>query len=452
MYRFTWQIPIVVGFILLGALRPGSADAVLPTTSPSTKPNIIFILADDLGIDGLACYGADRFKGKTSNLDALAAGGTRFLRCYSTPVCGPSRCEIITGRYPFRTGALSNGSAKNPSPTQEPSVARILKQAGYVTGQAGKWHQMGHTPGDWGFDEYMMSDAAQGPSRVTKYTVDGKVVAKPKEQFAPDAHQKFAIDFVRRHRNEPFFFYYPSHLVHDPIVPTPDSKPGEADRHQLYDDDVMYLDKQVGELVAELDKLGLRQNTIILFSGDNGTDAGDRSSTIGGRLLHDGKRSMWEGGSRVPLIVNCPGIVPAGRVLNDLTDFSDFLPTFAELAGAPPPTGMKVDGQSFASQLLGRVAKPREWVFVQYFPDADRGSGRQAGRYYVRDDGWKLNESGELFDMSDAPFTEKLTPMSSHNATAAAERKRLQSVLDELNAAGGKTEPLPKRHAAAPAD
>src|SRR4051812_1384731 len=237
----------VVATLLITSTARAAAPA--PPAGKSDKPNIIFILSDDYGIDGVGCYGSDRFKTKTPNLDALAKTGTRFQYCYAMPVCGPSRCVFVTGRYPFRTGALSNGSAQYPPPKEEPSIARILKSAGYVAGQAGKWHQMGHTPGDWGFDEYMMSDAAQGPSKVTKYTINGKEVPKPENEYAPDAHQKFALDFIRRHRDQPFFFYYPSHLVHDPIVATPDSKPG-ATPNELYDDNVAYLDKQVGELVA----------------------------------------------------------------------------------------------------------------------------------------------------------------------------------------------------------
>ena len=161
---------------------------------------------------------------------------------------------------------------------------------------------------------------------------------------------------------------------------------------------------------------------------------------------------MWEGGSRVPLIANWQGVTPAGAVLDDLTDFSDFLPTFAEVGGASLPAGITLDGRSFAPQLRGEKGTPRQWVFVQYFPNTDRGSGHQAGRFYVRDNGWKLNESGELFDMKDAPFTEKPVPADSTDPTAAAARKRLQAILDTLNPKAGKTEPLPKAGAKAPAD
>ncbi len=261
---------IVFGLVVALASAGTLAGAPKPN-----RPNILFILADDYGIDGVGCYGSDRFKDKTPNLDALAKTGTRFERCYATPICGPSRCMLVTGRYGFRSGGLSNTTASRLKPTEEPSIAQILKQSGYVTGMAGKWRQMGGLAGEWGFDDYRMSDVAASPSEVTSYTENGTKAQKESGAYYPDVQQAFALDFLRRHRDQPFFLYYASHLVHDPIVATPDTKPGESRKDVLYDDNVAYLDKQVGELVAELDKLGLREKTLILFSADNGTDAGD---------------------------------------------------------------------------------------------------------------------------------------------------------------------------------
>lgn len=412
------------------------------TSQAPNRPNIVFILADDFGIDGLGCYGSDRFKNKTPNLDALAMSGARFERCYAAPVCGPSRCLFVTGRYAFRTGGLSNDSAGVPTPKVEPTVARILREAGYTTGMAGKWRQMSGLAGEWGFDDYRMSDVAASPTQVFSYTENGKSFQKEKNAYYPNVQQAFALEFLRRHRDKPFFLYYASHLVHDPIVATPDTQAGEERKSVLYDDNVAYLDKQVGELVAELDKLGLRERTLIVFSGDNGTDAGDgpieerkqlgRSSTIGGRRLHGGKRDMTEGGVGVPLIVNWKGTLPGGRLLRDLVDFTDLLPTFAEFGGAMLPSGVTFDGRSFAPQLRGEKGMPREWVFSQLDT-----------RWFVRNDEWKLNERGELYEMRDAPFVEKKIANDTTDSAAIAARKRLQTVLAELNPAGGKTEPPP---------
>jgi arylsulfatase A len=402
----------------------------LPAADKPSQPNIVFLFADDLGIEGINCYGSDRFKDKTPNIDALAKTGIRFERCYSAPLCGPSRCQIMTGRYGFRTGGVNNQAAHIPSFKDEPSLAKTLKQAGYATGMAGKWRQMGDSPGDWGFDEFITDNTAAGWYWKNNYIKNGKVVQADQEVYCPDVCRDFAKDFFKRHKDEPFYFYYPTHLVHGPILRTPDTKPGVTDHEALYDDNLAYLDKQIGQLVAELDKLGLREKTLILFSIDNGT--AQRSFTIGGRQINGHKGTMMEGGVRVPLIANWKGVTPEGKVLKDLVDFSDFFPTFAEVAGAKMPAGVKFDGHSFAPQLRGEKGQPREWIYVQL--------GRN---WYVRNEGWKLNQSGELFAMSDAPFVEQLVTEAAQNATAKAARQKLQAALDQLAPASGKTAPEP---------
>lgn len=387
------------------------------------KPNIVFILADDLGIDGFGCYGSDRFKDKTPNIDALASGGLRFERCYSMPTCNPSRCALMTGRYEFRTGNA-------PSFKEEQSMARVLKQAGYATGMAGKWRQMRDTPQDWGFDEYLTDPSPSGYYWEKKYLKNGGPLETQAETYGPDVCRDFAVDFFQRYTDKPFFFYYPTHLVHNPIVRTPQSAESSKDQDTLFADNVAYLDRQVGELVATLDKLGLRENTLIVFASDNGTAKyGIEHATIGGRHIHGMKETMLEGGSRVPLIVNWQGRVAAGRSVNDLVDFTDMLPTFADVAGASPPASPALDGRSFAPQIRGERGTPREWVYVQH---------NTAHEWYVRDDGWKLTQAGELFDMADAPFAEKLVSPGDAGEVAQAARGRLQAVLDRLNPAGGK--------------
>ncbi len=408
------------GFMAGVALWAGRGAA-----ADKDRPNIVFILSDDHGLDGVGCYGSDRHKDRTPNLDALAAGGIRFERCYSTPLCGPTRCQIMTGRYPFRTGGLTNGSAGQPKATDEVPLARILKEAGYATCHVGKWRQVGGTPADWGFQDYVTDPTAGGYFWEKTCTRNGETVDL-KGRYYPDFCHDHALEFVRKNKDKPFFLYYASHLVHGPILRTPDTKPGTTDPNGLYNDNIAYLDKQVGEVVAELDKLGLREKTVIVFSGDNGT-AG-RSGTIGGRQINGQKATMLEGGSRVPLIANWKGTAPAGKVHADLIDFSDILPTFTDLAGAKPPESMKYDGLSFAPRLRGAGFTPREWIYVQL--------GR---KWYARNDGWKLTESGDLFDMKDAPFVEAPVAADTKDDAAVAARKRLQAVLAELNPAGGRT-------------
>jgi arylsulfatase A len=414
--------PLFLALLVLG--MPGSpAIAAVPA-----KPNIIFVLADDLGIDGVSCYGAD--KHQTPHIDALAASGLRFRTCYASPLCGPTRCLLNTGRYAFRTGGLTNQSWRAGGPgaksADEVPMAKLMKQAGYATGQAGKWRQVGELPSDWGYDEFLTDNTAGGWYWETRYNKNGEVLNLPEGTYGPDVIQNFTFDFLRRHKDKPFFFYYAMHLVHKPTLRTPDTVTGTKDIDRLYDDNIRYMDKQLGALVDELEKLGLRQNTIVVFSGDNGTAAGYPSS-VRGRMINGWKGSMLEGGARVPFIVSWPAATPAGKVTEDIVSFADPYATFAEIAGVKPPDGFKTDGQSFAPQLRGEPGKPRAWAYVQL-----------GAHWYVREPGFKLNEAGNLFDMSDAPFVEK--PIAPENDTpqSKAARQRLTAALAELNPAGGK--------------
>jgi len=234
------------------------------------------------------------------------------------------------------------------------------------------------------------------------------------------------VDFLTRHKEKPFFVYYPMSHIHGPIVRTPDSKPGS----DHYADNIAYMDKLIGKLVAELDRLNLREKTVIVFAGDNGTAGG--GATIGGRRVNGRKGSMLEGGARVPLVVNWKGTAPEGKVPKDLVDFSDLLPTFADLAGAKLPEGVTFDGRSFAPQLRGQPGNPRQWAYVQL-----------GAAWYVREPLWKLTNKGELLDMKNAPFEEKPVPADTQDAQAVEARKRLQAVLDKLNPGGGRIETQP---------
>ncbi len=307
-------------------------------------------------------------------------------------------------------------------------MARLLKQAGYATGQAGKWRQVGELPSDWGFDEFLTDNTASGWYWETKFNKNGQVLNTPEGTYGPDLIQDFTFDFIRRHKDKPFFFYYAMHLVHKPTLRTPDTAEGTKGVDNLYDDNIRYMDKQVGALVAELEKLGLRQNTLILFSGDNGTAAG-YPSPVQGRMINGFKGSMLEGGSRVPFIASWPGVTPAGKVLDDIVSFADPYATFAEIAGVKPPEGFKTDGRSIAPQLRGEPGTPRAWAYVQL-----------GAHCFVREPGFKLNEKGELFDMSDAPFVEKPISPDADTDQSKAARQRLAAALAEPNPAGGKTD------------
>jgi arylsulfatase A-like enzyme len=230
--------------------------------------------------------------------------------------------------------------------------------------------------------------------------------------------------FLRANQTKPFFLYYSMAHVHGEIVRTPDSAPDSKD---LFGDNIRYMDKLVGKLVAELEALKLRENTLIIFMGDNGTGkAQDKLSTIGGRNLSGSKGSMLECGGLVPMIANWPGKVPSGKVSADLIDSTDWLPTFAELSGGKVSEKVVFDGHSIAPQLRGENGTKRAWIYNQL-----------AAMWYVREAGWKLNEKGELYDMSGAPFTEKLVAAAADTEASKAARARLAAVLAQLNPAGG---------------
>ncbi len=436
-------------------LAPLLALALACSAHAAGKPNIILILADDIGLPGFGCTGGIY---KTPNIDALAAGGTRFETCFAAPLCAPSRAMLMTGRYAFRTGVTDNGRGAEATPEKDGCVAQLMKQAGYATAVAGKWRQLSYftTKEDgakWGFDEFLIWGAGEpeeGEGKVSKkkrgadgskskpgrywdpdYNLNGKPLPDTKGKYGPDVLQAFVIDFVQRHKDGPFFVYYPTPLIHGPILPTPDSASkdpvkkqkakktsGSVGEGSLYADNIAYLDKLVGQLVAELDKLKLRENTLIVFTGDNGSVP---VGTVHGRAVDGHKSEVTEGGSRVPLIANWPGTTPAGIVCKDLADFTDLLPTFAAFAGAPLPSERKYDGHNLAPQLRGEKGEPREWAYVQL---------REA--CYVRSDRWKLTGEGQFFDMKDAPYQQIPVPADTSDPDAKAARAKLQAALDEL--------------------
>jgi len=389
------------------------------------KPNIIFILADDLGYAEIGCNGSDKYK--TPNIDKLATEGIRFTHAYANPLSGPSRAALLTGRYPFRTGATNQDACSEVFQPTEKMIPSYLKQAGYASTSIGKWGQILLGPAEFGFDDYLRFFGSgiywSSPDKIVNYQSNGVDLVLKDKEYMPDLMHKQLVEFIQKNQNKPFFAYYPLSHVHGEIKPTPDSKPNGDD----YVDNIVYMDKLVGMLRTELDKLKLSDNTILIFFSDNGTAGGkaDRA-TIGGRRLIGQKGKMEEGGSLEPLIVFWPGVTPKGKVSDDLISSTDFLPTFAEITGAQLPKDIPLDGQSFNAQLHGQKGNPRTSLFVQL-----------ANNYWVRNAGWKLNQSGELFDMSKAPFEEILVPVDTKKPAAIAARTSLQAELDRLNPKAG---------------
>ncbi len=367
------------------------------------KPNVLLIMADDLGYECLGAYGGTSYR--TPNLDSLARTGMRFDWCFSTPLCSPSRIKLMTGRYGFRNyrgwGVLDE---------REYTFGHLFRDNGYATCISGKWQlckfdkpENADHPRKAGFDNFCVWTwvyRGKKPSRYWNPFIwqDGRLRTDLKGAYGPDVHCRYVLDFIRRNKDRPFFVYYPTNLVHAPFVPPP----GTGDRtarpdRKYFPAMVNYLDRCVGKVVALLDELGLREKTLILFTGDNGTPRGIRSR-LGDQVVIGGKGTMTDAGTHVPLIANWPGVVPAGSRCRDLIDFSDFFPTFADLINARTPKDRVIDGRSFLPQLKGKSGTPREAVYWYFNP---RGKGRALRA--VRNRRYKYFADGRLFDLKKDP-------------------------------------------------
>ena len=404
------------------------------SAADASRPNILLILADDLGAECLNSYGGTSYR--TPNLDKLARTGLRFENCYATPLCSPSRVQIMTGRYGFRTGWTNLIDRDTPEflDPGEFNFAHLLKGAGYRTAVAGKWQlaefeKHPNHVNQCGFDEYRCWTWRLNGRRTDRYWnpvmwENGKPLRGKGNDYGEDLFCDFLIDFMRRNRTNAFFAYYPMVLVHAPFQHTPDntSKARKGSRVANFPDMVAYMDKVVGRLVSALDELGLRENTLILFSGDNGTPR-EITSKASGRTIPGGKGSVSHVGAHVPLIANWKGTIRQARTVPALVDFCDFFPTFADLA----QTGLtrSVDGRSLAPLFLGKPYKERDWVMVQL-----------GNRRFVRDDQWLLHSDGRVFDITRDPL-EAYNLAGKVNGRAKADIKKLQGVLRSLETSSG---------------
>lgn len=403
-----------------------------------SKPNIILIMADDLGYECLGCYGSTSYK--TPALDHLAGTGVRFEHCYSQPLCTPSRVKIMTGQYNFRN--YTEFGVLDP---EQKTFGHLMQSCRYATCVVGKWQLYGSVnqrekvrgtgslPDQAGFDEHCLWQISQrGPRyRDPMIIQNGKLREDLKGRYGPDVFCDYALDFIERHRAKAFFVYFPMTLVHSPFVPTPDSRDWTKNVHKnnkkYFADMVAYMDKIAGRIVRKLDELGLRDSTLILFTGDNGTSKGIKSR-LGDRIIKGGKGDTTDAGTHVPLIANWKGTTPAGKVCRDLIGFTDFVPTLAELTGTSALVGMVIDGHSFLPQIRGQKGKPRDWIFCHYNPKW----GKWKLKRFARDKRWKLYANGQLFDVQAYPLEASPVMPGQGGAEAAAAKKRLQAILDSM--------------------
>ncbi len=360
--------------------------AVEAQVARAAQPNIVIILADDLGYGDLGCFGSRTIR--TPRLDRLAAEGTRFTSFYSQIVCGPARSALLTGRQPVRSGGWS-------MPASEITIAELLKKSGYATACIGKWDVSNRAaipermPRAKGFDYYYGSLGANDSGKVVLHENDTRVTETDDIGSLTRTYTDKAIGFLRANRDKPFFLYLAHTMVHSVVGASADFR-GKS-QGGLYGDAVEELDFHAGRLLDELDQLRLRENTLVIFTSDNGTWSNNQENL---RRRHNGeiawgssgplreaKGSTYEGGLREPCIVRWPGKVPAGRASGAIFATIDFLPTFGKLAGYAPPRDRIIDGVDQTELLLGKSERGAREHF-HYFS--------QNELHAVRQGPWKL--------------------------------------------------------------
>ena len=414
---------------------------VVVACSNEHPPNIVLIMADDLGYEGLGVNGGLSYE--TPHLDSLANNGMRFTRAFSTPLCTPSRVQIMTGKYNFRNyigfGLLD--------PSQR-TFAHLLSQAGYVTGVVGKWqlygnaHQRelagrgGATPEEAGFDEFALWQFIERGYRYKSPTVhySGQDPAIIPGAYGPDLFADYAEAFFEQHKDTPFFLYFPMALPHDPFLPAP----GHPDYERLNPDHarsdakyfasmVHHMDLLVGRITGSLHRLGLDRRTLVLFTIDNGTHRSVTSEHSSGPIR--GRKAFpVAAGTHVPLIAYWPGKIAPGHVNGELIDFTDFLPTMVEAAGSQLPADFTTDGLSFYRQLTGRADSVRRWIYSHYDPRW----GRFEPARWAQDHSWKLYGSGKFVNWSEDPSEDHALQDAELSDQARAAKRKLQAVLDRM--------------------
>jgi arylsulfatase A len=392
-------------------------------------PNIILIMADDLGYETIGVNGCVEYQ--TPEIDRMAANGIRFEHCYSQPICTPSRVQIMTGKYNVRN--YIDFGILDPDAT---TFAHLLKDVGYHTCIAGKW-QLGRDReliNHFGFDEYCLwwlENKGQRYGNVGELIQNGELLPGGDGEYGPDVVSDFLLDFITRHKEERFFCYYPMMLTHSPFEPTPDQDEYDPDLEgwlselDNFDDNVAYMDKIVGKIVKHVRDLGLAENTLILFTGDNGTHR-EVVTEMKNRTVQGGKGKMTNAGTHVPLIGQWPAVIPSGTVSQHLIDFSDFLPTFCDAAKVTIPAELTIDGQSFLPILQGKEVQGREWVYFWYC----RNPGERPLYIAARTRQYKLYADGDFYDVKNDPLEEHPMPAAELSEKEKETKQMLQSVLD----------------------
>ena len=415
----------IVWLVVLAALWASPVRAVEPG-----RPNIVFILADDLGGIDLACYGSRYYE--TPNIDKLASQGVRFTSHHHCQNCAPTRAALMSGQYGARTGVYTVGSTERFNwrsrplrpvdnveelPLDRATIADQLRTAGYATGMFGKWHlgqKKKYHPARRGFDEALVT-AGQHFDFVTDPPVD-----YPKGQYLADFLTDRAVDFIQRHKAEPFFLYLPHFGVHAPHNAKPEliehfkAKPGVGGHNNpTYAAMIASVDESVGRVMQTLDELQLADNTVVIFASDNGGVGGyvregikESGDITDNAPFRSGKGSLYEGGTRFPLIARWPSHFPSGTSCDVPTIHVDVYPTLLELTGAPAPPQI-LDGESLVKLMVQPDATLLRDAIYQHFPGylgAGKNTWRTTPVSLVQSGDWKLMEfledgQLELYDL-----------------------------------------------------
>jgi len=401
------------------------------------RPNVIVIMADDLGYETIGANGGNSYQ--TPQIDRLASNGMRFEHCYAQPLCTPTRVQLMTGIYNVRNyvqfGLLDPGQT---------TFGHLFQKAGYATCIVGKW-QLGKDPASpqhAGFDKHCLWQVRGGrmdsTGRDTRYSIpvleiDGKVITYGDADYGPEVVSQYGLQFMEKslEKGKPFLLYYPMILTHCPFSPTPASPEWNSGdtttmtykgKVHYFEDMVAQMDQIVGGIISKLEELGIQNNTLVIFTGDNGTDV-PVISIMNDREIAGAKGKSTDAGTRVPLIVQWPDEIKPGLINHDLIDFTDFLPTISEAANIEVDS-LDLDGRSFLPQLCGEKGNPREWIYSWY----SRTGEVSKARVFARTHRYKLYDSGEFYEIPED--YEEQHPLEV--SMLDADTKEVHQALDEV--------------------
>jgi arylsulfatase A-like enzyme len=430
----------LIGVGAAAVVTGGCVEAISSSEASANKPNIIVILADDLGYGDLSCYGNERIR--TPNIDSLAAGGMKFTDFHSNcPVCSPTRAAFLTGRYQQRSGVegvvTAKGHREKGLLQKETTFAEVLKRAGYATAIFGKWHvgyQVRYNPAKQGFDEfggyvsgnvdYISHIDQVGYKDWWRNTDEVEV-----EGYTTDLITEYGVDFIKRKKGGPFCLYLAHEAPHYPYqgrgdkaeraVGNPRAFPGRKDKAQAYKEMVEIMDEGIGRIVETVKRAGLERRTFIFFFSDNGATALGSNGSLRGH-----KGGVFEGGQRVPAIAYWPGRIKAGSVTDETAIGMDLFATMASIAGAEIPRGLELDGVDLSGVLFGNGELEERTLFWRY-----------KDQKAVRKGAWKLvvvpvknsaKVNVSLFNLAD-----DLGETEDLSAERADKRKELSDALAE---------------------